>query len=64
MLVTIGNEVVFAITRATSHGRAPVCDSVAIERKVAMWLQCGCIGLMLFRYLSCLDAIQCDINTM
>ena len=25
--------------------------------------KCGCIGLMLFRYLSCLGAIICDIHT-
>ena len=27
-------------------------------------IKCGCIGLMLFRYLSCLSAIICDINTL
>ena len=27
-------------------------------------LKCGCIGLMLFRYLSCLGAIICYINTI
>ena len=27
-------------------------------------IECGCIGLMLFRYLSCLGAIICDINTI
>ena len=26
-------------------------------------IKCGCIGLMLFRYLSCLSAIICDIAT-
>ena len=26
--------------------------------------RCGCIGFMLFRYLSCLGAIICDINTL
>ena len=26
--------------------------------------KCGCIGLMLFRNLSCLGAILCDINTI
>ena len=26
-------------------------------------IKCGCIGLMLFRYLSCLGAIICHINT-
>ena len=26
--------------------------------------KCGCIGLILFRYLSCLAAIICDINTI
>ena len=27
-------------------------------------IKCGCIGLMLFRYLSCLGATICDINTI
>ena len=27
-------------------------------------IKCGCIGLMLVRYLSCLGAIICDINTV
>ena len=27
-------------------------------------IKCGCIGLMLFRYLSCLGAIICDVNTI
>ena len=26
--------------------------------------QCGCIGLILYRYLSCLGAIICDINSI
>ena len=26
--------------------------------------KCGCIGLMLFRYQSCLGAITCDINNV
>ena len=26
--------------------------------------KCGCIGLMVFRYLSCLGTIICDINTV
>ena len=26
--------------------------------------KCGCIGLILFRHLSCLCAIICDINTI
>ena len=27
-------------------------------------IKCGCIDLMLFRYLSCVGAIRCDINTI
>ena len=27
-------------------------------------IKCGCIGLMLFRNLSCVEAIICDINTI
>ena len=27
-------------------------------------IKCGCIGLMLFRYLSCLGEIICDENTI
>ena len=27
-------------------------------------IKCGCIGLILFRYLSCLGAIICDIITI
>ena len=26
--------------------------------------KCGCIGLMLFRYLSCLGTVICNINTV
>ena len=26
--------------------------------------KCGCIGLMLFHYLSCMGAIKCNINTI
>ena len=27
-------------------------------------IKCGCIGLMLFRYLSCLVAMICDVNSI
>ena len=27
-------------------------------------IKCGCIGLMLFRSLSCMGEIMCDINTI
>ena len=27
-------------------------------------IKCGCIGLILFRYLSCVGVIICEINTI
>ena len=44
-----------------------VCDFVIIDCSDlanVCTIKCGCIGLMLFSYLSCLGAIICNINTI
>ena len=47
----------------TSNGRLPFCNQYCHLANDCT-TKYGCIGLMLFRYLSCQGAIICDINTI